>query len=53
MYYIRLFLYDIINVSLRLSNCYFMKCIDYNTNCIGDVTKSNQMGTSTVHIVMN
>ena len=35
MYYIRPFLYDIINVSLRFRQCYFTKCIGYNTNSIG------------------
>ena len=28
-----------------------MKCIGYNTNCSGAVTKSNQMDSSTVHMV--
>ena len=47
--------YDIINVSLRFSQCnsYFTKCIGYNTNCINAVTKSNQMDTNTVCIVTN
>ena len=40
MYYSRPFLYDIIKVSLRFSQCYFMQCIGYRTNCIGAVTKS-------------
>ena len=37
MYYVRSFLYDFINVSLWFSQCYFTKCIGYNTNCIGAV----------------
>ena len=53
MYYIRPFLYDIINVSLRLSQCYFTKSISYNMNCIGAIMKSNQMGTNIVRIVTN
>ena len=47
MYYIRLFLYDIVNVSLRFSQCYFTKCIGYNVNCIGAIMKSNQIGNNT------
>ena len=52
MYYIRPFLY-IINVSLQFSQCHEArtKCIGYNTNCIGAVMMSNQMGTNTVYIV--
>ena len=46
MYYIKPFLYDIINVFVRFSKCYFTNCIGYDTNCIGAVTKSNQMGTN-------
>ena len=51
MYYIRPFLYGIIKVSLRLSQC--SQCIGYSTNCIGAVTKSIQMGTITVRTVTN
>ena len=44
MHYIRPFLYNIIKVSLPLSQCYFTKCTGYNTNCIiGVIMKSNQM----------
>ena len=53
MCYIKPFFYDIINISLRFSQCYFMNCIGYNTNCIGAVTKSNKMETNTVRIVTN
>ena len=35
MSYIRPFLYDIINVSLRSSECYITKYIAYNTKFIG------------------
>ena len=31
-------LYDIINVSLQISQSYFTKCIGYNANCIGATT---------------
>ena len=41
--YESIFLYDIVNVSLRFSQCYFTKWFGYNTNCIGAVTYSNQM----------
>ena len=53
MYYIRPFLYDIIKVSLRFSQCYFTQCIGYSTNCIGGVTNSIQMDTITVPTVIN
>ena len=52
VYYIKPFLYDII-VSLRLSHCYFTKCIGYNMNCIGAIMKSNQVGTITIRIATN
>ena len=39
MYYIRAFRYDIMNISLRFSHCYFTICIGYNMNCIGAVMK--------------
>ena len=52
MYYIRPFLYDIINVSLRFSHCYFTKCTCYNMNCIGAVTKSNQKSQGTNKVVL-
>ena len=41
MYYIRSLLYGITNVTKR---------IDYNTNCIGVVIRSDQMGTNTHRI---
>ena len=47
------FLYNLVNVFLQFSQCYFTKCIGYNSNCIGAVMKSNQMGTNTVCIVTN
>ena len=50
-YYMRHFVGAIINISLRFSQCYFTKYVGYNTNCIGAVTKSNQMGANTVRIV--
>ena len=53
VYYIRLFLYDIIKVSLRFSQCYFTQCIGYSMNCIAAITKSIQMGTNTVCTVTN
>ena len=53
MYYIRPFLYDIIKVSLRFSLCFFMQYIGYSTNCIGAVTKSNQIETNTGRAVAN
>ena len=55
MYWIRPFLWlsGIIKVSLRFSQCYFMQCIGYDTNCIGAVTKSNQMGTNPFRIETN
>ena len=43
---------QLINVSLRVDS-YFTKCIGNNTNCIGVVTKPNQMGTNTVLSVTN
>ena len=54
MHYIRPFLYDIIKVSSPFSQCYFTKCIGYNTNCIiGVIMKSNTIpiATSTLHTV--
>ena len=30
-----------------------MKCIGYNTNSTDAISKSNQMGTNTVHILTN
>ena len=30
-----------------------MKCIDYNTKCIGADTQSNQMATNAFHIAAN
>ena len=35
MYYIRLLLYDIVIVTLRLSHGFSTKCIGYHTMCIG------------------
>ena len=49
MYYI----YDIINVSLQVCQYYFTQCVGYSTNCIGAITKSNQMGPNTDHTVTN
>ena len=49
MQYIRELLYDLINVSLEFSPGFFMKCIGYNTNCIGAVKQSNQTGISLEH----
>ena len=51
MYYIKPLLYDIIDVTLRFSQCYSTKCISYNMNCMGAVTQSNQMGTNKHHFV--
>ena len=48
MYNIRPFLYDIINVSLWLSQWYITQCIGYNTNGIGAIAKSDQMRTNTL-----
>ena len=53
MYYIRLYLYKNIKVSLRLSQCYFTQCTSYSTKCMSAIIKSIQMGTITVHIVTN
>ena len=45
MYYTGLLIYDIINVSLRItcSKGFSTKSTGYNTNCIGAVTRSNQI----------
>ena len=43
----------IINVSLRFSPCYCMKCIGYNMNCIGAYLNWLQNGTNKVCIVTN
>ena len=48
MYCIRPFLYDIINVSLRFRQCYFMQCIGYIANCIGAHLIWLRNGTNTV-----
>ena len=54
MYCTKPFLYAIINVSrLLFSQCYFTKCIGYNTVCVSAVRKSKQMGTNIVGIVIN
>ena len=50
---IRPLLCDIITVSLRLSQFFSTKCIDYNTSCVGAVAKSNPMGTNTYRIANN
>ena len=53
MYFIRPFLYSIVNVFLRFNQCYSTKCIGYNTNCVGVAMKPYQMCTNTVCIVTN
>ena len=48
--------YVIFTLKIRnwvLCHCYIMKCIGYNTNFIGDVTKLNQRSTNTIHINYN
>ena len=52
VYYIRPFLHDI-NVSLWFSQCYFMKCIGYNTNCIRTHLIWFSNSPNTVCIVIN
>ena len=44
-----MFLYDLVNTMLP-HEVYWLQ---YNTNCIGAIMKSNQMGTNTVCIVTN
>ena len=44
-----MFLYDLVNTMLP----YEVYWLQYNTNCIGAVMKSNQTGTNTVCIVTN
>ena len=54
MYYIiRLLLYDIITVTLRISHSFSLKCISYNTKCIDAVMQSNLMGTDVHRFVTN
>ena len=49
MCYIIPLLYDIINVSLQFSQCFFTKCIGYSANCIGAIRSQ----INTVRFVTN